>query len=170
MKIKVKLFNPNCRFESIKKGDWIDLKSSITVHLEAPYANTLNNGRKSRNVVFSETRIPLGIGMQLPKGMEALILPRSSTYDSFGIIQKNHEGVVDNSYSGPNDEWKYGVIAMKESFIQEGDKICQFRIQPSQKATIWQKIKWLFTNKITFEFVDNYEGEDRGGFGSTGNK
>lgn len=72
------------------------------------------------------------------------------------------------SYSGPNDEWKLPIIALERSVINEWDKVCQFRIQLSQKATRWQKIKWLFTNKIEFEFVDNYNGIDRGGFGTTG--
>lgn len=73
------------------------------------------------------------------------------------------------SYSGPNDQWMYPCIDIVEGkTIGIGDRICQFRIQLSQKATIWQKIKWLFTNKIEFEFVDDYEGEDRCGFGSTG--
>lgn len=74
------------------------------------------------------------------------------------------------SYSGPNDQWQYPVIDISEnlSYIKRGDRICQFRIQLSQKATIWQKLRWLFTRKIEFEFVDDYEGVDRGGFGSTG--
>lgn len=74
------------------------------------------------------------------------------------------------SYSGPDDQWWYPVIDISDkcSYIKPGDRICQFRIQLSQKATIWQKLKWLFTRKIEFEFVDDYEGVNRGGFGSTG--
>lgn len=168
MKIKVKLFNQNCKFEAINKGEWIDLKSSIDVHLGAPYANVLKKNKTIRDVVFEDVKIPLGIGMKLPKGYEAVINPRSSSFNYYGNILANSQGVIDSSYSGPNDEWKYQVIALREGQIKEGDRICQFRIQLSQKATIWQKIKWLFTNKIEFEFVDDYEGIDRGGFGSTG--
>ena len=168
MKIKVKLFNKNCKFESIKKGEWIDLKSAVTCQLISPYAHTLNGKREKREVVFDDYKIPLGIGMKLPKGFEALILPRSGTFNTYGSILANSQGVIDSSYSGPNDQWAYQMIALKDCIINEGERICQFRIQLSQKATIWQKIKWLFTNKIEFEFVDDYEGEDRGGFGSTG--
>jgi dUTP pyrophosphatase len=168
MKIKVKLFNQNCKFEAIKKGEWIDLKSSIDIHLGAPYANVLKKNKTIRDVVFSTALIPLGIGMKLPKGYEAIINPRSSTFNTYGITLTNSQGVIDSSYSGPNDEWKFQALAFMEGIIKEGDRICQFRIQPSQKATIWQKIKWLFTNKIEFEFVDDYEGVDRGGFGTTG--
>ena len=168
MKIKVKLFNKNCKFESIKKGEWIDLKSAVTCQLISPYAHTLNGKREKREVVFDEHKIPLGIGMKLPKGFEALILPRSGTFNAYGSILANSQGVIDSSYSGPNDQWAYQMIALTNCVVNEGERICQFRIQLSQKATIWQKIKWLFTNKIEFEFVDDYEGEDRGGFGSTG--
>jgi dUTP pyrophosphatase len=167
MKIKVKLFNPKCKFESIKKGEWIDLKASEDFITEYPIAL---RARKDENriVKFNSNKIPLGIGMKLPKGFEALILPRSSTFDNYGFAICNMQGVIDSSYSGPNDQWMCQTIDFVPNEIKEGDKICQFRIQLSQKATIWQKIKWLFTNKIEFEFVDNYDGEDRGGFGTTG--
>ena len=170
MKIKVKLFNKNCMFEAIKKGEWIDLRAAVTCQLDAPFAHTLNGKREKREVVFDDYKIPLGIGMKLPKGFEALILPRSGTFNNFGITVVNCQGVIDSSYSGPNDQWAFQAIAFRNTIINEGERICQFRIQLSQKATIWQKIKWLFTNKIEFEFVDDYEGEDRGGFSSTGVK
>ena len=170
MKIKVKLFNKNCKFEAIKQGEWIDLRSAVTCQLDSPYAHTLNGKREMREVVFDDYKIPLGIGMKLPKGFEALILPRSGTFNAYGSILANSQGVIDSSYSGPNDQWAYQMIALTNCVVNEGERICQFRIQLSQKATIWQKIKWLFTNKIEFEFVDDYEGEDRGGFSSTGVK
>ena len=73
------------------------------------------------------------------------------------------------SYNGNEDEWGFPVIAMREVEIPQYTRVCQFRIQLSQKATVWQKIKWLFSNKIEFEYVDNLNAESRGGFGSTGN-
>lgn len=169
-KIKVKLFNKNCQFEAIKKGEWIDLRAAVTCQLDAPFAHTLNGKREKREVIFDDYKIPLGIGMKLPKGFEAWIEPRSGTFNNYGIILANQKGIIDSSYSGPNDQWAFQAIAFRNTVINEGDRICQFRIQLSQKATIWQKIKWLFTNKIEFEFVDDYEGEDRGGFSSTGVK
>ena len=168
MKIKVKLFNKNCMFEAIKKGEWIDLKAAETIQLDSPFANTLNGKRDKRDVEFDTYMIPLGIGMKLPKGFEAHVLPRSSTFKNFGILLVNSQGIIDSSYSGPNDQWKFPALSTRDVTINEGERICQFRIMPSQKATVWQKIKWLFTNKIEFEFVDNYRGIDRGGFGSTG--
>ena len=168
MEIKVKLFNVNCEFEAIKKGEWIDLKAAETIQLTSPIANTLYGKRDKRDVVFEYQMIPLGIGMKLPKGFEAHVLPRSGTFKNFGILLVNSQGIIDSSYSGPNDQWKFPALATRDITINEGERICQFRIMLSQKATVWQKIKWLFTNKIKFEFVDDYDGIDRGGFGSTG--
>lgn len=74
------------------------------------------------------------------------------------------------SYSGSNDEWQFPAIAFKSRTINEGDRICQFRIQPSQKASIWTKIKWLFTNKVEFVEVEDLQNADRGGIGTTGVK
>lgn len=168
MKIKVRLINPNCRFEFINKGEWIDLKASVTTELNAPFANTLNGKRDKRNVEFDYQLIPLGFAMKLPKEFEAWVVPRSGTYKTWGIIQTNSKGIIDSSYSGSNDEWKMPVLAFKDVTIFEGERICQFRIQPSQKASIWTKLKWLFTNKIEFVYVDSLDEENRGGFGSTG--
>ena len=168
MKIKVKYTNPNCKIENLKKGEWFDLKSDRTVTLSGPFANTLNNKREKRDVEFDGDIIYLGFAMQLPKEFEAHLVPRSSTYKHWGIIQSNHQGIIDSSYSGDNDIWGMPVIALRDTTIEEGDRVCQFRIMPSQKASVWTKIKWLFTSKIEFEEVPYLENKDRGGFGSTG--
>jgi dUTP pyrophosphatase len=169
-KTTIKCSNKDCKFNTIKKGEWIDLHASQTISFEKPYATVLTKSRTRIDVEFKYINIPLGIGMQLPEGYEAIIAPRSSTFKTFGLIQANSLGIIDSSYRGPKDEWSFPAIALNTNIIQEGSRVCQFRIQLSQKATILQKIKWLFTNKIEFEFVDDYEGENRGGFGSTGVK
>lgn len=170
MEIKVKLFNEKCGFEFIDKGEWIDLKAAKRVELGVPYAQTLTQGRTARNVMFHDVKIPLGIGMKLPKGFEAHILPRSGTFKNYGILLTNSQGIIDSSYSGPDDQWAFWGIATTNAVIEEGDRICQFRIMLSQKATVWQKIKWLFTRKVKFKFVSDYDGVNRGGFSSTGVK
>lgn len=155
MKIKAKLFDGQKKLEVIKQGDWIDLYAKDDVHIttESPVLQL----------------IPLGIAMQLPKGYEAIMAPRSSSYKKFGIIACNSIGVIDNSYCGNQDEWLFGALVLKEAHISRGDRICQFRIQLNQKATVWQKLKWLLTGgKIEFEYVDNLSSENRGGIGSTG--
>ena len=121
------------------KSDWIDLRASEEV--------TLKQG------VFA--LVPLGVAMELPKGYEAHIVPRSSTYKNFGVIQANHCGVVDGSYCGDNDMWRMPVIAMRDTQIHVNDRICQFRIMKNQP-------------EILFEEVEHLEGKDRGGFGTTG--
>ena len=99
--------------------------------------------------------ISLGVSMKLPEGYEAHIVPRSSTYKHWGIIQANHMGVVDNSYCGDNDIWKFAAIAIHDTMIYKNDRICQFRIEKKQP-------------EFDFEEVDYLEDPDRGGFGSTG--
>lgn len=121
------------------KSDWIDLRAAEDVELKE-----------------GEFRlIPLGVAMQLPEGYEAHIIPRSSTYKNFGIIQSNHMGLVDESYCGPNDWWYMPAIALRDTKICKNDRICQFRIEKHQP-------------KLVFDEVSALTGKDRGGIGSTG--
>lgn len=177
LKIKVKRINKNLPIpEIIDEGDWIDLRAAETVTLNAPQATVLKkhkvNGveEKHRDVEFDSKLIKLGIAMQLPKGFEAVVLSRSSTYKNFGVIFGNSEGVIDQPYCGNNDEWKYNAIAFRDTTINEGDRICQFRIQLSQKATLWQKLKWFFSSGIKIIEVEELNNYDRGGIGITGIK
>lgn len=177
LKIKVKRINKNIALPEVtEKGDWIDLRASETVTLNAPQANVLKrhkvNGaeERHRDVEFDSRLIRLGVAMQLPKGFEAVALSRSSTYKNFGVIFGNSEGVIDQPYCGDNDEWRYNAIAFRDTTINEGDRICQFRIQLSQKATMWQKIKWLLSSGVEIVEVDELDNPDRGGIGITGIK
>ena len=83
------------------KSDWIDRRAAESVDLKKGEFKL----------------IPLGVAMELPKGYEAHIVPRSSTFKNFGIIQTNHQGVIDSSYCGDNDEWKMPVYAMRDTHI-----------------------------------------------------
>ena len=139
--IKIKYFTDKIdKLEYIDgKSDWIDLRASEEVELKQGDFKL----------------IPLGVAMELAKGYEAHIVPRSSTYKNFGVIQANHCGVIDGSYCGDNDMWRMPVIAMRDTVIHVNDRICQFRIVKNQP-------------QIKFDIVEKLEGEDRGGFGSTG--
>lgn len=174
MTIKVLEKTEGCMPNIIKVGDWIDLRTSEDVSLKCPQANRLHNYKdiqgKVRDVDFSNMLIPLGVAIELPKGYEAILVPRSSTFLTWGILQTNSFGVIDCSYCSDNDEWKMPVLAIKNTTIPKGTRIAQFRIQLSQKASVWQKIKWLFSNKITIKKVDSLNNPERGGFGSTGKK
>lgn len=142
MNIKIKYFtNKIDKIAKIDKGDWIDLRSAQTVELKAGEFKL----------------IPLGIAMQLPEGYEAHIVPRSSTYKNFGIIQTNHQAVIDESYCGDNDQWFYPAYALRDTVINVNDRICQFRIMKKQPS-------------IEFEEVTILGNENRGGIGSTGTK
>lgn len=137
--IRIKYFTNINKIEKIDKGDWIDLRAAEDIRLKAGDFKL----------------IPLGVAIQLPKGYEAHIVPRSSTYKNYGIIQTNSMGVIDESYCGDNDEWKMPVYATKDITIYKNDRICQFRIMKKQP-------------QIKFEVVDRLNNVDRGGFGSTG--
>ena len=150
MKIKIKYFDNAKELNMIEKGNWCDL-----------YANKdmfIPEGEKMM--------IPLGVAMQLPEGYEAHVVPRSSTFKTWGIIQTNHIGIIDNSYCGDNDQWFYPAYCLEPkkfidnqygTLIRKGDKIAQFRIIEVQP-------------KLEFEKVELLGNKDRGGFGSTGSK
>ena len=127
----------------------------------------MKSGKEIQKVVFDSKKIKLGVGMELPAGFEAVVVPRSSTFSRTKTILANSQGVIDNCYCGDDDEWMYPVIALNTSHIKKGQAICQFRIQLSQKATVWQKLKWLFSRKIKFIQTDKLRDVNRGGFGST---
>lgn len=141
--IKIRYFtNKIDKLEYIDgKSDWIDLRAAEDVELKAGEFKL----------------IPLGVAMQLPKGYEAHIVPRSSTFKNFGIIQTNHQGVVDESYCGDNDQWFFPAYALRDTVIHVNDRICQFRLMEHQP-------------EIEFDEVLVLGNADRGGHGSTGVK
>ena len=139
--IKIKYFSDEIeRLDYIDgKSDWIDMRASEEVTLKAGEFKL----------------IPLGVAMQLPKGYEAHLVPRSSTFKRWGIIQTNSMGVVDCSYCGDNDMWRMPVYATRDTQIHINDRIAQFRIVKNQP-------------QIDFVEVESLGNDDRGGFGSTG--
>lgn len=123
------------------KSDWIDLRAAEEVVMKAGEFKL----------------IPLGIAMELPKGYEAHVVPRSSTFKTWGLLQVNSMGVIDCSYCGDNDQWFVPMYATRDTEIHVNDRIAQFRIMENQP-------------KIHFDEVEHLEGADRGGFGSTGKR
>lgn len=170
LKIKIKEITEGCMPEIIKKGEWIDLRAAEDTTIKPAQAGIQyqENNQKYRDVKLSVSYIKLGVAMQLPKGFEAIIAPRSSCPSKFNIFEPNSIGIIDSSYCGNDDEWCMIVSPLAEINIKKGDRICQFRIQLSQKATIWQKLKWLFSSGIELIKVDNLNNKNRSGFGSTG--
>ncbi len=139
--IRIKYFT-----DAIEKLDYIDGKSDW-IDLGAAADGTMAAGEFKL--------IPVGVAMELPAGYEAHIVPRSSTFKNFGIIQTNHQGVVDGSYCGDNDQWFMPAYAVRDTEIHVNDRICQFRIMENQP-------------RIHFDVVEHLIGADRGGFGTTG--
>ena len=108
--------------------------------------------------------------MKLPEGMEAIVVARSSSNENFNIMQTNGFGVIDSTYCGPNDQWFIPIISTGEVNIKKGDRICQFRVQLTQSATFWQKLKWFLSSGVEFKVVDELYGNNRGGYGHSGVK
>lgn len=125
--------------EQTEKGNWIDLRAAEDVELKAG----------------ESALVPLGVAMVLPKGYEAYILPRSSSFKSFGFVQTNGMGVIDETYKGNNDQWFLSILAIRDVTIKKNDRICQFRLQKAMP-------------KVVFKVVESFDNPDRGGFGSTG--
>lgn len=135
--VKIKCEDTDCLPE--RNGDWIDLFTAEDTELKA----------------FDFKLIPLGVAMKLPEGYEANVVPRSSTYKKWNVIQANSFGVIDNAYCGNDDQWMFPAIALKDTFIPKHTRICQFKIMKNQA-------------NIQFNIVHELEDKNRGGFGSTG--
>lgn len=140
-KIKIKYMSDQIeKLQYIEnKSDWIDLRAAQEISMKAGEFKL----------------IPLGIAMELPSGYEAHVVPRSSTFKNFGILQTNSMGVIDETYCGDNDQWFFPALAMRDTIIHVNDRICQFRIMEHQPT-------------IEFTQVDTLGNQDRGGHGSTG--
>ncbi|MBE6052613.1 MAG: deoxyuridine 5'-triphosphate nucleotidohydrolase [Clostridium sartagoforme] len=148
MKIRIKYFEGATKLKKISKGNWIDVYANADVFVKS--------GERAM--------IPLGFALELPSGWEGHLAPRSSTFKTWGIIQTNSLGVVDDSYIGDNDQWHMPVFCLKGmdekengTWIRKGDKIAQFRIMEVMP-------------EIQFEEVESFGNADRGGFGSTGKR
>lgn len=139
MEIKVRYHADIDPLEKTENGDWIDLRVAEDVELKAGEFKIIS----------------LGVSMKLPEGYEAVVIPRSSTFKHWGVIQTNHFGLIDNSYCGDTDIWKFPALATRDVLIEKNSRICQFRIQKKME-------------NVTLTTVDKLDGADRGGFGSSG--
>ena len=138
--INIKYHNSELkRIEKIKIGDWIDLRAAENIELKAGDFKIIS----------------LGVSMKLPEGYEAYIVPRSSTFKNWGVLQANGVGIIDSSYRGTNDIWRFPVYATRDTRIKVNDRLCQFRIMKKQP-------------RVELIEVDRLVDTDRGGFGSTG--
>lgn len=145
---------------SFDQGDWIDAKLAEDVNLRAGE--------------FMHASI--GFAMAIPKNYEAWLVPRSSTFKHYGVIQTNGIGIIDNSYNGNSDIWKIPIYATRDITIPKGTRICQFRLVRTMDSYSHHRcddkcIMDLHTDNngaIVILVVDDLGNSDRGGFGSTG--
>lgn len=147
--MKIKYFSKDYpRLKKITEGDWIDLRVDRIVDSDDDFIEY------KKGDVF---KVGLGVAIDLPKGYEAIVAPRSSTFSTWKVLQTNSIGVIDNSYCGDSDEWLMEYIAMADGRIQRFDRVCQFRIQENQVV-------------ISLEEVESLNNESRGGYGTTGRR
>ncbi len=137
--IKIKYLRDVQKIEEISGGDWLDLRAAEEVTMKAGEFKM----------------IPLGVAMELPKGYEAWVVPRSSTFKKYGVILANSIGIIDEDYKGDNDEWNFLAYAIRDTVIPKNVRICQFRIIQHQP-------------KLRRVEVETLGNQDRGGIGSTG--
>jgi dUTP pyrophosphatase len=137
--IKIKYLRDIAKIAKIEVGDWIDLRAGETTRIKAG----------------EYQMIPLGVAMELPKGYEAIVAPRSSTFKKYGVLLANSIGIIDESYKGDNDEWNFLAYATRDTVIHRNERICQFRIVKHQPS-------------IRMVEVETLGNANRGGFGSTG--
>lgn len=163
LKIYYKSIDENIHPVVLKDGEWFDLMAAEDHTFSAPH-----NAYNTRITQYDSYKISLGIAMSLPVGIEAILAPRSSLFEKKGLELVNSIGVIDSTYSGNSDIWNAYLKASRDCVVTKGERIVQFRLQPSQKASVWTKLKWLFTSKIEFINVDDLGRSNRGGNGSTG--
>lgn len=125
------------------KSNWIDLYTAEDVHLKKG----------------EFTLISMGISAKIPDGTEVRIAPRSSSYKNFKVLFTNSVGIIDTTYCGQDDIWKSPILAMEDTFIPKYSRICQFRLN----TTMTEEFP-----SLQIVEVDKLDGENRGGFGSTG--
>jgi dUTP pyrophosphatase len=164
MRIRIKYFEGATKLKKIEKGNWIDVYSSKDVFVK----------EREREM------IPLGFALELPQGWEAHLAPRSSTFKTWGIIQTNSVGVVDDTYIGDNDEWHMPVYCLQGKHVEKNSKILSEdeRMYETESCGTWikkgDKIGQFrimeVMPKIEFEEVESFGNSDRGGFGTTGTK
>ena len=102
--------------------------------------------------------VRLGVIMSPPAGCHIEIVPRSSTYKRYGLVQPNSIGVIDQDYIGDDDEllWPAVVVGCSRTattVIPAGTRLCQGIVRLTH---------------IYHPVLSDWTSESRGGHGSTG--
>ena len=158
-KIKVKLLRENSRIPTSNNGNWYDCYVSAAVVPNLPLDwERLNNIKKTSGIIRFKPGdivvVYLGFSADIGKGYEAIVAPRSSTFNKYGLILANSIGVIDDTFNGDEDEWRGVFYATRHSAFKIGDRLLQMRIQKSLD--------------VEMDGVDELGNPSRGGFGTTG--
>ena len=99
--------------------------------------------------------IPTGISLEIPKGFEAQVRPRSGLALKNGVTVLNSPGTIDSDYRG-----EVGVILVnhgsKPFKVSRGDRIAQMVFTAIELPQLKEEIQLQSTRR------------DKGGFGHTG--
>lgn len=138
LKIKIREITKGCAPKVLNIGDAIDLIAAEDYYIEKGHS----------------AKIRLGIAIEVPEDYCTLMLPRSSTFKYWKMLQTNSIGLIDNSYCGNNDELSMPIFATETCVVKKGERVCPIMCIPRYKYDI--------------EFVEKLDNEDRGGFGTSG--
>ena len=154
------------KLEITEKGDCIDLRASSVAKMDTSKGVPLKKDKfnlaannfpvhyKKGDVLM----IGLGVAIKCPSNIRCNMFPRSSTFKNYGFILTNSVGIIDNSYSGNDDEWKAMVYCVFDGVLEYGDRLFQFEPVP------------VNTKCFRYDVVEELDSESRGGFGSTGRR
>ena len=160
------------RMVKLDRGNWVDCRviegGKITFNIGTPnekkeklqWIDCERDGEKTKKIIYHKgdfLMLPLGFSMKQPKGYEVNLLPRSSTFKNFGVIQANSMAIGDDTFISDNDMYHYPVIALTDGEMYLYDRICQMQVNKT-------------TNLKLNEVKTLGENETRGGFGESGVK
>jgi dUTP pyrophosphatase len=157
--IKVRYHDKNLeKLKMIEKGNWIDLRAS-SVKYEPTPGYWVERPLYNNPFYYPEcTTMMINLGVSIDLGeYEAHVVPRSSTFKNYHLIQTNSIGIIDSSYNGDDDIWYFPCYAIRGGVLHHNDRICQFRLFDVMDFISIEEVKYL--NNL-----------NRGGFGSTGVK
>ena len=158
------------RMVKLDRGNWVDCRviegGKITFNIGTPnekkeklqWIDCERDGEKTKKIIYHKgdfLMLPLGFSMKQPKGYEVNLLPRSSTFKNFGVIQANSMAIGDDTFISDNDMYHYPVIALTDGEMYLYDRICQMQVNKTTNLKL-NEVETLGDNKT------------RKGFGSTG--
>ena len=163
MDIRIKKMRENAKLPEFKGGNWLDTYISQIGFVrrdlrrgEFTFDDVIwDDGDKFNILVGDIVVFKLGFALELPKGKELHLLPRSGTFRKYGLLLTNSMGIGDDTYIGDNDEYLAMMYATRNAVVEVGDRLIQIKIEDAMPQY----------NLVEVEYFGN---DDRGGYGSSG--